>query len=111
MATRNSEVQRDEEGYLVNPGDWSREIADQVAREEKLALSDEHWIAIAFVRQYHAEHGITPDVRHVVKHMAAHAGCEKRAAKKRLFELFPYGYVQQTCKIAGMMRPRAWSTG
>jgi len=28
-----------------------------------------------------------------------------------LFVLFPYGYVKQACKIAGMRRPRAWSTG
>jgi tRNA 2-thiouridine synthesizing protein E len=28
-----------------------------------------------------------------------------------LFELYPYGYVKQACKIAGMRRPRAWSTG
>jgi tRNA 2-thiouridine synthesizing protein E len=32
-------------------------------------------------------------------------------ARKQLFELFPYGYVQQACKIAGMKRPRGWSTG
>jgi len=32
-------------------------------------------------------------------------------ARKRLFELFPYGYVRQACKVAGMRRPRAWSTG
>jgi len=36
---------------------------------------------------------------------------DKKAAKGRLFQLFPYGYVKQACKIAGMMRPRAWSTG
>ena len=34
-----------------------------------------------------------------------------RGAHKRLFELFPYGYVKQSCRIAGMKRPRAWSTG
>jgi len=28
-----------------------------------------------------------------------------------VFELFPYGYVKQACKIAGMKKPRAWSTG
>ena len=35
----------------------------------------------------------------------------KRTHQARLVELFPYGYVKQTCKIAGMKRPRAWSTG
>lgn len=47
----------------------------------------------------------------MAKHLAAHLGCDKKTAKARLFELFPYGYVKQTCKIAGMKRPRAWSTG
>ncbi|HDK03426.1 MAG TPA: sulfite reductase subunit gamma, partial [Gammaproteobacteria bacterium] len=28
-----------------------------------------------------------------------------------LFTLFPYGYVKQACKLAGMRRPRAWSSG
>lgn len=111
MNPDNQSVRRDEEGYLLNPRDWTRELAAQLAREEQLELTDEHWIAIVFMREYQAAHGITPDVRHVTKHMAAILGCDKKAAKKRLFELFPYGYVKQTCKVAGMMRPRAWSTG
>jgi len=110
--TRNANsVPRDDEGYLVNPDDWSRELAASLAQEENLGLTEEHWEAITFVRDYYAEHGITPDIRHVAKHLAAHLGCDKKTGKARLFELFPYGYVQQTCKIAGMKRPRAWSTG
>ena len=104
-------VQRDSEGYLVDPDDWSRELAAALAQEEGLTLNELHWIAIDFVRDYYAEHLVTPDIRHVAKHLAEHLGCDKRAAKARLFELFPYGYVKQTCKIAGMRRPRAWSTG
>jgi len=103
--------QRDEEGYLVDPGDWSRELAVALAREETLSLTEEHWVIITFVRDYYAEHGIIPDIRHVAKHFATHIGRDKKAGKARLFALFPYGYVQQTCKIAGMPRPRAWSTG
>ena len=34
-----------------------------------------------------------------------------QAGRERLFQLFPYGYVKQACKIAGMRKPRAWSTG
>lgn len=111
MATNVTAVPRDDEGYLLNPNEWSREIATALAREENVALTDEHWLAIEFVRDYHAERGITPDIRHVAKYLATRLGCDKKAAKTRLFELFPYGYVQQTCKIAGMKRPRAWSTG
>ena len=111
MTDNVTPMRRDSEGYLVNPDEWSRETAEALAREEHLELSDQHWITIRFVREYYAEHGITPDIRHVAKHLAAHLGCDKKAGKARLFELFPYGYVQQTCKNAGMRRPRAWSTG
>lgn len=111
MTTNPNPVQRDDEGYVVNPDDWSRELAVSLADEENLVLSEEHWVTIRFVRDYYAEHRIAPDVRHVAKHLAAHLGCDKKTGKARIFALFPHGYVQQTCKIAGMKRPRAWSTG
>jgi len=104
-------VPRDEEGYLINPDDWTPEIAQALACEEELVLSDEHWAAITFMRDYYAEHSITPDIRHVAKYLAMRMRTDKHAAKTRLFELFRYGYVKQACKIAGMKRPRAWSTG
>ena len=43
--------------------------------------------------------------------LTSNQGLDKKVAKDRLFQLFPYGYVQQACKIAGMIKPRAWSTG
>jgi tRNA 2-thiouridine synthesizing protein E len=45
-----------------------------------------------------------------MKHLAEHKGTGK-AGRNDLFVLFPYGYVKQACKIAGMRKPRAWSTG
>jgi tRNA 2-thiouridine synthesizing protein E len=38
-------------------------------------------------------------------------GGDRDVGRGKLFELFPYGYVKQACRIAGMRRPRAWSTG
>ena len=102
---------RDDEGYLVDPEDWTPELAVELAAEESITLTEEHWLILNFVRAYQAEHGITPDIRHAARHLAAQTGRDKKAAKARIFELFPYGYVKQTCKIAGMKRPRAWSTG
>ena len=111
MSTGEINAARDYEGYLIDPEDWSPELAQALAAEEGLALTDEHWMILTFVRDYFAEHLITPDVRHVAKYFAERSGCDKRAGKQRVFELFPYGYVKQTCKVAGMRRPRAWSTG
>ena len=103
--------ERDAEGYLVEPDDWSQELAAKLAAEENLVLTDDYWHVLNFVRDYWDEHKIIPDIRHVVDHMAKQGGTDKKAAKQQMFHLFPYGYVKQACKIAGMRRPRSWSTG
>lgn len=102
---------RDNEGYVVDPRDWSESLARELAAEENLELTEEHWPIICFMRQYWDEHTVAPDVRHVIKHLVEKHGFNKKDAKQHLFTLFPYGYVKQSCKIAGMQRPRVWSTG
>ena len=100
----------DEEGYLVDPWDWNEQVAETLARQERIVLSDEHWAVIRFMREYYEERHIAPDARHVMKHLAEYKGAASQG-RNDLFVLFPYGYVKQACKIAGMRRPRAWSTG
>jgi len=101
----------DAEGYLLDPDEWDEIAAAQLARQEGVELADEHWRILRFMRSYYEEHQIIPDARFVIKFLAGEMGYEKSAARNRLFTLFPYGYVKQACKIAGMKRPRAWSTG
>ena len=107
----NAQISRDTEGYLINPDDWDDEIANKIATEEDIELNEMYWLILNFMRQYYNEHNIAPDVRHLIRYMATKNNCGKREAKKLIFELFPYGYVKQACKIAGMKKPRAWSTG
>jgi len=103
-------VQTDDQGYLVDPADWSDAVAAELARHEGIALSAEHWAVIRFMRSYYEDHQIAPDARHVIKHLAGYLG-PKSTGRNDLFRLFPYGYVKQACRIAGMRKPRAWSTG
>jgi len=101
----------DKEGYIVDPDDWSEELANELAESEGLQLSDDYWPILNFMRAYWEEHKVIPDVRHVIKHLSENLGYSKKDAKQAIFKLFPYGYVKQACKIAGMQRPRGWSTG
>ena len=103
-------VRTDDEGYLVDPDDWSETVAAALAEREGLHLTDLHWQVLRFMRAFLDEHQLIPDARFVIRFLADVAGLGD-AARQRLFELFPYGYVRQACKIAGMRRPRAWSTG
>lgn len=103
-------LQSDSEGYLVDPDRWDNRAAEQLAASEQVSLSEEHWQVIDFMRRYYDEHQVAADARFVIKFMAEEMGLGRRA-RNHLFQLFPYGYVQQACKIAGMRRPRGWSTG
>jgi len=95
-----------DEGYLIDPNDWNENIAETFAAEEDIALTQEHWQVLYFIREWYAEHGVAPSSRDTVLFMK-----NSGAPRNRLFELFPYGYVQQACKISGMKKPRSWSTG
>ncbi len=106
----DSAVAVDDEGYLVDPDDWSESVAAALAAREGLPLTELHWQVLRFMRAYLDEHQLIPDARFVIRFLADEAGAGD-AARQKLFELFPYGYVKQACKIAGMRRPRAWSTG
>lgn len=107
----NTDYPRDTEGYLLKPDDWNETLATEIAGEEGIELNDTYWSVLGFMREYFQEHDIAPDVRHLIKYLATENDCSKKEAKKLVFDLFPYGYVKQACKIAGMKKPRAWSTG
>jgi tRNA 2-thiouridine synthesizing protein E len=111
MMSLHTVVERDIEGYLVDPESWDEQIAHELAAEEGLTLDENYWWILLFMRDYWREHQVAPDVRHVVNFLSGGRDMDKKAAKNHLFVLFPYGYVKQACKIAGMIKPRAWSTG
>ena len=101
----------DGHGYLTDPDAWTPEFAAHAAGQEHITLTPEHDAVIAFMRRYLDEHAIMADARFVLKDLAKRHNTDKTGAKEILFTLFPYGYVRQACKIAGMKQPRAWSTG
>lgn len=105
-------IERDPDGYLMNPDDWDEALAKKLASEwNDLTLSDEHFNIIDFMRRTFTQTQIIPDVRDVTKYLIETQAMDKKQAKHYLFKLFPHGYMQQGCQVAGMRRPRAWSVG
>jgi len=94
----------DEEGYLVNLGDWSEDIANFIAQQENVAMTPNHWEVINFLRQYYNDYQIAPAVRVLTKAIGKTLGADK-GNSKYLYELFPYGPAKQACKIAGLPKP------
>jgi tRNA 2-thiouridine synthesizing protein E len=94
----------DEEGYLIDIGSWSEELAGLIAKDEEIDMTDEHWEVVKFLREYYSEYQIAPAVRVLVKAVKKKLGAEK-GSNKYLYELFPYGPAKQACKIAGLPKP------
>ena len=101
----NRVIATDEEGFLLDPSDWSREIALAIAAGESMPMTDERWAVVNYVRDYFENNHTVPEARTLLKAMKDMLGPDK-ATRKFLHELFPWGYGQQACKIAGMRKPR-----
>jgi TusE/DsrC/DsvC family sulfur relay protein len=101
MSTRmiaGKNVQVNEEGYMTNPAEWTKEIAVELAKEEGLVdLTPAHWKVIDFARQKVAESGASPTLRTIT----SNAG----VTTKELFALFPKGPAKKVARIAGLGKP------
>ncbi|MCP4933473.1 MAG: TusE/DsrC/DsvC family sulfur relay protein [bacterium] len=111
LVVEGRDIPRDGHGYLLDPADWDKDVANTIANEEGLELGNEHWAVLNFMRDYFHEHEISADARFVFSFLSDHFDQSDKEARLHFFKLFPYGYVKQACKIAGMRQPRAWSTG
>ena len=98
------EIPHDEEGYITELGNWSKELAVLIAKDENIEMTDEHWEVVNFLREYYEEYQIAPAIRVLVKAIKKSLGKEK-GNNKYLYELFPYGPAKQACKIAGLPKP------
>ena len=91
-------VERNEEGFLVNPVDWNKELAVEIAQSEGITeLSEDHWKIIEFSRANAESSGAAPTLRQITKG----AGIPT----KTLFKLFPKGPAKKVAKISGLGKP------
>jgi len=101
MATRTiagKTVQVNEEGFMTNPAEWTREIAVELAKEEGIPeLSDAHWKVVDFCRKSAGTTGKSPTLRQITTGSGV--------STKELFTLFPKGPAKKVARIAGLGKP------
>ncbi len=97
-------IKLDHEGYLQEPSDWNEDVARSIAEKENIELTDNVWEVVNFVRDYYESYQCIPEHRKLLQELRKRHGKEK-ATRKYIYALFPYGYGQQACKIAGMRVP------
>jgi tRNA 2-thiouridine synthesizing protein E len=101
MATKTiagKTVQVNEEGFMTNPAEWTREIGSEIAKEEGIAeLTAAHWKVIEYCRQAAAGNGKAPTLRAITNGAGV--------STKDLFALFPKGPAKKVARIAGLGKP------
>ena len=93
------DVDLNDEGFLTDPGQWTEEVAAELARAEGIdPLTDDHWKVIRFMRAEYEAKGTGPTVRIL--------GKTSGVPVKELYRLFPKGPAKLSAKIAGIPKPR-----
>jgi tRNA 2-thiouridine synthesizing protein E len=93
----------DADAFLNHLDHWSEDEARQRARDEGIALSEEHLDVICFLRDRFAECGPAPNARALLRDMEGNYQAE--GGRRYLYSLFPRGPVTQGCRLAGLPLP------
>jgi tRNA 2-thiouridine synthesizing protein E len=91
------DVHVDDEGFLTSYDEWDVTLAQALAEQIGIGLTDEHLSVIAFLRKDYLDRGETATIRRV----ATVGG----VPTKRLFELFPKKPAKKMAYIAGLPKP------
>ncbi len=92
------QIHVNDEGFLTDPTEWNDQLADTLAGQIGIQLTEAHWKAIRFLRDDFAVKGETPAIRRV-----SIAG---GIPVKELFTLFPQKPAKKMAYIAGLPKPR-----
>jgi tRNA 2-thiouridine synthesizing protein E len=91
------EVHVDQEGFMTEYDEWTEDLAQTLAANIGIELTDSHWKAIRFLREDFKAEGETPTLRRVTN--------VGGIPTKELFELFPKKPAKKMAYIAGLPKP------
>lgn len=97
---RESSLDPELQDRMVELEGWDKSSAINIAAEQDLALNDDHWAVIHFLRRHYLEHGPVPHARHLTEILEEHFA--NKGGGKFLYDLFPHGPVTQGCALAGL---------
>jgi TusE/DsrC/DsvC family sulfur relay protein len=92
------ELHVDDEGFMTEYDEWDEPLANTLAANIGIELTDDHWKAIRFVRADFPAQGETATLRRI-----AVVG---DISTKQMFRMFPQKPAKKLAYIAGLPKPR-----
>jgi tRNA 2-thiouridine synthesizing protein E len=89
-------VDVNEEGYFTNPSQWTKDMAVEIAKEEGIVLTAQHYAIMEFLRNRYTS-GDPLSIRSI-----NHSGV---IDVKTFYQLFPGAPLKKATKIAGIPKP------
>lgn len=89
-------VNVNEEGYLTDSSQWSKEVGDAIATENNITLTTRHWEVITYLQNEH-KNEIALSIRRIGKSGIVDI--------KEFYQLFPTAPLKVASKIAGIPKP------
>jgi len=85
-----------EEGYLTDFSQWTKEVGEEIAVENNIVLTPKHWEVINYIQnEFKSEAPLT--IRKIGKSGVVDI--------KEFYALFPVGPLKTATKIAGVPKP------
>lgn len=90
-------IRFDDDGYMSDPVEWEKGVAEELASEIGISLTEQHWAVINFCRTDYQAQGDAPSLRRITK--------VGGIPTKDLYKLFPKGPAKKVAYIAGLKKP------
>jgi TusE/DsrC/DsvC family sulfur relay protein len=87
-----------EEGYFTNTSQWTKEIAMEIAKEEGIDLTEDHFKVLEYLRDRFAK-GEALSIRGINKSGIVDV--------KAFYQMFPGAPLKKSTKIAGIPKPES----
>lgn len=97
-------LELDPEGFLVNLQDWSPQVAECLATQDKIKLTPEHLEIILLLRDFYQTYQLSPAMRPLTKYLRQHLAVEKTSSIY-LMQLFGQSPAKALAKYAGLPKP------
>lgn len=94
IAGKNISV--NEEGYMTDFKQWSKEVGEELAREANVSLSPRHWDVIGYIQDEFKKE-VPLSIRKIGKSGVVDI--------KEFYALFPNAPLKTATKIAGIPKP------